>query len=53
MSRGKMYVSPPQGEIYLKPFFYRGSIGVGVQGVTGRGAIVHERRRSSSQKAMQ
>ena len=32
---------------------YRRGIGVGVKGVTGRDAIVHKRRRNSSQKARQ
>ena len=31
----------------------RRGIGVGVKGVTGRDAIVHKRRRNSSQKATQ
>ena len=32
---------------------YRRGIGVGVRGVTGRDAIVHKRRRNSSEKATQ
>ena len=39
--------------LYVYIYIYMRGIGVGVKGVTGRDAIVHERRRKSSQKAAQ
>ena len=49
-SVGRISLRPHLGQ---KRNLQEGYIGVGVQGVTGRDAIVHKRRRKSSQKGTQ